>query len=185
MKLVLGSGAAYNMQMDGVRLIHVLLVALMCHGQLAANTHVIDHFHEIVGAERAFHPECDAVSDDKIVTLPNILKFDGRRGRSNGNHSRFAFNVDAFGNESPYSNGGAYSNGSAYSKASGHTHDENKAEANCAIFHAVLNLTAIFNATQYTSTVRLQHGHIQLLQSRTITLAGAESHRIRAPPTHS
>jgi len=158
--LVVTYFAPYTRGVNAAKCLHILLVVSLCYGQLASNVHAVGHFH-------AFEAECTGapIAGNCQDALPEFA------GRSYVNDAHRGHSHDHHRHDHPL----------VSSKDSGDDSSK-KIENDCAIYHALLNLSGVFHSVQSAAVQPYPRSFEPLCFSTPLTRFKLEHQRIRAPP---
>ena len=151
------SNWVYNNYVNRLKIIHVLLVALVCYGQVVSHVHVVSHLQ--VSHLQSHQSECSSQFVDGCNTAGHSVVEMLHVASQMGDHTHTHADPDTAAADS--------------------------VENNCSIYHAVLNLSDALCPTYSNGTVTIQSS-LQSNSSVTHTTTSAlNDARIRAPPVYS
>ena len=161
--------------MNGVKLIQILLVALLCYGQIVSQVHVIGHFQSHESRSHADQSAHHSAHSDCIKGFSSYAACEYTREVARTELAR---------------NAGLTLAAAQHAGIAPHSHPEQtdhpeQSETDCTIFHAFLNLSGVFCLPLHQLVGHLHHSAEPAFSPSTIKDNALDNQRIRAPPALS
>ena len=164
------------MRVAAKKLIHLLLIVMLCYGNVVSSTHIVEHFCAQNHTHANNHPQTPAPEPGAQGAIFLAAHHIETPGCANQHH-----NDQAQAQATPINLAQLSAQDSRTAHSNGYSH----ADDNCGIYHTFLGACALLPAG-YTS-FGAAPSPLALVLPTVTHLVGinADSHRIRGPPTYS
>ena len=160
--------------MKPAKVLHLLLAALLCYGQLAASYHVAGHLYSDLETESQsshadeHHAHNHGFADHLIGNNRSATNRFTNPKHASHQHNRSAFASNVAGKN-----------------ADGAANDDDSVEADCELYHALSSLSVVFPQEQFKPQINSRPTSDISYASAHITSLILETNRIRGPPVLS